>query len=202
MGIMFRTVTTLAICVMLAVPALGQTTADPSKLESGSYAVEPNHAQIVFGVSHFGFSVYHGTFSGITGQLSLDAKSPANSKLSVTIPILSVSTTVEKLTGELKDPDWFDAAKFPTATFKSTHIDVTSPTTGKITGDLTLHGVTKPVTLDATFFGAGTNPMSKKVTIGFTAKGTVKRSDFGVAKYVPLVGDDVTVQIEAPFEKE
>mgnify|MGYP000312203650 CR=1 FL=1 len=98
------------------------------------------------------------------------------------------------------DLDFLDAAKFPTATFESTKV-VATGNTAKVTGNLTLLGVTKPVVLDATFTGAGTNPMSRKATIGFHGATTIKRSDFGMAKYVPLVGDDVKIAISIAFEK-
>ena len=101
----------------------------------------------------------------------------------------------------LKSPDFFDAAKFPTASFKSTKIEVTGPSSGKITGDLTLHGVTKPVTLNASFNGGGINPMSKAYVLGFNATGTVKRSEFGISTYVPAVGDEVTLTISAEFDR-
>jgi polyisoprenoid-binding protein YceI len=120
----------------------------------------------------------------------------------VSIPVASVTTTNAKVDAELKSAAWFDAAQYPTITFRSTQVNVTSPTTAKVTGDLTFHGVTKPTTLDVTFKAVGPNPMSKKVTIGFDATGALKRSDFGQKTYVPMIGDDVTLQISAPFEKK
>ena len=114
----------------------------------------------------------------------------------------SVYTPSDKLTGELKSADWLDAAKFPAMTFTSTKIEKTGDTTAKVTGNLTLHGVTKPVTLDAKLFGVGPNPFNKKLTVGFEVTGTIKRSDFGVTKYVPMIGDDVDLNISAPFEKQ
>jgi len=149
-----------------------------------------------------GFSTWYGDFSGATGTLSLDPKKPAAAALSVTIPVASVTTTNTVLDGELKSADWFDAAKFPTISFAATKVTLTSPTTARVDGNLTFHGVTKPVSLDASFKASGTNPMSKAVTIGFEVKGHLKRSDFGVAKYVPVVGDDVDLIISAPFEKK
>jgi polyisoprenoid-binding protein YceI len=149
-----------------------------------------------------GFSTWYGDFSGATGTLTLDPKKPATAALDVSIPVASVSTTNAKLDGELKSADWFDAAKFPTISFKSTKVAPTGPTTALVTGDLTFHGVTKPVTLEATFKASGANPMSKAFTIGFEVKGKLKRSDFGVATYVPLIGDEVELIISAPFEKK
>jgi polyisoprenoid-binding protein YceI len=175
---------------------------DPAKVQAGTYALETNHARVLFAVSHMGFSTWYGDFTGATGTLTLDPKNPAAASLSVTIPVASVTTTNAVLDGELKGADWFDAAKFPTISFTSTKVTVTSPTTARVTGALTFHGVTKPVELDATYKASGTNPMSKAFTIGFEVKGSLKRSDFGVTKYVPLIGDDVTLIISAPFEKK
>ena len=110
-------------------------------------------------------------------------------------------TTDPKLDAKLKSDAFFDVAKFPKATFKSTNIELTGEGTGKLTGDLTLHGVTKPVTLDVTFNGAGTAPMTQLYVIGFDAVGTLKRSDFGIKNFVPLVGDEVKLVISCEFDR-
>ena len=105
------------------------------------------------------------------------------------------------LDGELKSADWFDAAKYPAIRFVSTKVVQTAPNKADITGDLTFHGVTKPVTLAATFVGSGDNPLSKKYTVGFDATTTLKRTDYGVKTYVPMIGDQTTLRISAAFEK-
>jgi polyisoprenoid-binding protein YceI len=174
----------------------------PSEVQSGSYAVETGHTQIGFTLSHMGFSSYSGRLNGVTGSLTLSATDPASSKLSVTVPAASFSTTSEKLDEELRGDKWFDAAKFPTITFTSTKVTVTGTGTATVAGDLTMHGVTKPVVLTAHFVGAGTNPLNKKYTVGFDVTGSVKRSDFGVTTYVPLIGDEVTLTIAGAFEKQ
>ncbi len=201
---MFRTAAAIAFAVAAFAPVASAQVADsdPGKVQAGTYTLDPNHARVLFAVSHMGFSTWYGDFSGTTGTLKLDPKNPAAAALSVTIPVASVTTTNAVLDGELKSADWFDAAKFPTISFTTTKVTVTSPTTARVTGNLTFHGVTKPVELDATYKASGTNPMSKAVTIGFEVKGSLKRSDFGVTKYVPLIGDDVTLIISAPFEKK
>ena len=189
--------------VLLASAAAAQSPAspDPATVQAGTYSLETSHARVLFAVSHMGFSTWYGDFTGATGTLVLDPKKLAGSKLDVSIPVSSVSTTNAKLDGELKGADWFDAARYPAITFKSTKVTVTGPKTAKVTGDLTFHGVTRPVTLDAAFKAAGVNPMSKAVTVGFEVKGRLKRSDFGVKTYVPLIGDEVELTISAPFEK-
>jgi polyisoprenoid-binding protein YceI len=201
---MYRTAAALAFAVAASAPVASAQVADsdPGKVQAGTYTLETNHARVLFAVSHMGFSTWYGDFTGATGTLKLDPKNPAAAALSVTIPVASVTTTNAKLDDELKSADWFDAAKFPTISFTTTKVTVTSPTTARVTGALTFHGVTKLVDLDATYKASGTNPMSKAFTIGFEVKATLKRSDFGVTKYVPLIGDDVTLIISAPFEKK
>lgn len=185
----------------LAGPALA---AGPStnltEIKSGEFTLDKSHAKIIFSTSHFGFSTYYGLFKDFDAKLNFDAKDPAKSTLAVTIDMNSVETTNPKLNEHLKSEDFFNAAKFPTATFKATKITITGKTTGTITGDLTLHGVTKPVTLDATFNGGGEN-MFKTYTLGFSAKGVIKRTEFGIKTYAPAVGDDVSLIISAEFSK-
>lgn len=173
----------------------------PAAVQAGDYKVEPNHTRVQFTVSHMGFSDWYGDFTGASGTLSLDPKAVAKAKVAITIPTASVSTTNATLDGELKDPNWFDAAKYPAITFTSTKVTQTGPRTALIAGDLTFHGVTKPVVLKASFLASGVNPLSKGYTVGFNATTALKRSDFGVKTYLPLIGDDVTLRISAAFEK-
>ncbi|MDR3511605.1 MAG: YceI family protein [Caulobacteraceae bacterium] len=174
---------------------------DPATVQPGAYAVEPNHTRVVFAVNHLGFTTYYGDFTGVSGRLDLDPASPAASKVSISIPTASVSTTNATLDGELKGADWLDAAKFPAITFTSTKVEPTGPASARITGELTLHGVSHPAVLDAKFNAAGINPLDKAYTVGFDAVAHINRSDYDVKKYVPLVGDQVDVIISAAFEK-
>ena len=174
----------------------------PAKVEAGVYKVDPNHTQVLFGVSHFGFTTYYGQFTDTAGTLDLNPAKPTASKLDVTVKTSSVAVPNAKLEGELKSAQWLDAEKFPDATFKSTNVAKTGADTATVTGDLTLHGVTKPVTLDVTYVNAGPNPLSKAYTAGFEAKGKIKRSDFGVKTFVPLVGDEVELMISGAFEHQ
>jgi polyisoprenoid-binding protein YceI len=171
----------------------------PAAVNAGAYTVEPMHTRVLFAVSHMGFTTWYGEFTNVSGTLTLAPKAVATSALDIKIPTDTVSTSNTKLDGELKSPVWFDAAQFPTIEFKATHIVKTGRDTANITGDLTFHGVTKPVTLHAAFNGAGVNPLSKQYTVGFNATGEIKRSDFGVKTYVPLIGDEVTLTISAAF---
>lgn len=171
-------------------------------VQAGAYHVEPGHTQVNFAVTHMGISPYAGWFSGASGTLFVDPARPDGAKVSITIPVASVMTTSDKLTGELKSADWFDAAKFPTATFTATSVRPTGQNAAVIQGTLTLHGVSKPVELHARLFGSAANPMSKAPSLGFVGRMVINRSDFGVSKYVPMVSDQVDLIINAAFEKD
>lgn len=199
-----RVATLAALTTLLAGPAVAQMpvpgAADLSRVAAGTYAADPAHTQVGWRLNHLGFSSYDGLFGGMTGTMTIDPARPAATTVAVTIPIGGLVTTVPALDTHLKSPDFFDAAKFPTATFTSTSVTIRGPQ-ARIAGTLTLHGVSRPVVLDARFVGAGTNPLTKKATVGFAATTTIKRSDFGMAFYVPAVGDDVALTINAAFER-
>ncbi|WP_271167637.1 YceI family protein [Hansschlegelia plantiphila] len=192
-----------AAALLLATPVLAQETpgaADPSRVSGGVYKVDPNHTQVVWSVDHMGFSTLTGMFGQMSGSLTLDPKDPSAAKLEIEAPMAGLTVTAEKFHAHLLSKELLDAGKFPSASFKSTSVAV-SGQTAKITGDLTLHGVTKPVTLDAVFQGAGVNPMSKAETVGFSATGSVKRSDFGLGAFAPVVSDELRLTIAGAFEK-
>jgi polyisoprenoid-binding protein YceI len=193
--------TTLLILVMTSAGSASPANPNPAAVTVGAYVVEPNHTRVQFSVMHLGFTHWNGDFTTVSGTLNLDPNHIDASKLDVSIPVTSVSTTNATLDGELKSADWFDAKKFPTMHFVATKVVRTSPNEATITGDLTLHGVTKPLELNATFNGAGVNPLDRHYTVGFDASGVIKRSEFGVKTYVPLVGDETTLHISAAFVK-
>lgn len=194
----------LSLALLVATPAFAQTApqlpgqADPARVVAGTYPVDTGHTQVTFTVNHFGFSAFTGQAGGATGSLTIDPKNPSAAKLDITIPTSGIVTTVKALDAHLATPDFFDAATYPTIRFVSTGV-VANGSTAKITGNLTLHGVTKPVVLDTVFVGAGDNPMSKKLNFGFAATTTIQRSAFGMDKYVPFVSDEVKIQINAAF---
>lgn len=200
----------LAACaaIVLAVPAIAQVAMPGSALPgapaaarvvAGSYKVDTNHTQVVWTLNHMGITPLSGDFAASGGSLQLDPAHPEAAKVSVDFTLGTMTTLVPAFTTHLLSPDILDAAKYPTASFVSTGVKA-SGTTAKITGNLTLHGVTKPVVLDAKFYGAGDNPRSKKLNIGFAATTTIKRSDFGIM-YGPTVADQVDLEINAAFEK-
>ncbi|MFZ2996759.1 YceI family protein [Sphingobium sp.] len=182
-------------------PMSAPGTKDVAKVTGGAYTVEPTHTQIVFAYDHMGFTNNMGVIAQPTGTLTLDKANPAASKVSIDIPVANLKTGIPALDEHLMKPDFFDAAKFPKATFVSTSVKPDGKTGAEITGNLTIKGITKPVTLDAEFYGAGANPMNKKENIGFVATGAIKRSDFGMAMAVPVVGDAVELKIIAAFVK-
>jgi polyisoprenoid-binding protein YceI len=160
-----------------------------------TYDIDGRHTQVLFTYSHFGLSNITGRFDNISGTIAYDAADPAASSVKVTIPIDAVSTGVAKLDDHLESPDFFDAAKYPTATFTSTAVTVAGEGKWTIAGDLTLHGVTRPVVLDATTNFVGPHPMSKAPAAGFDATTTIKRSEFGIDRMLPGVPDDVRIRI-------
>ena len=191
----------VALSAAALAPALAQvSTTVAAKVPAGTYAVEPYHTRILFDVSHMGFTTWYGDFTNASGVLSFDPMAPAKSALSISFPTASISTTNTKLDGELRSPMWFDAASYPTISFKSTKIVLLGHNKGEIIGDLTLHGVTRAVTLIAHFNGGGINPLDKKYTIGFDATGSLSRAAFGVKTYEPLIGDKVGLMLSGAFE--
>lgn len=185
-----NTLRTLALTAMVSTLAFSAQAAETYKLDA-------SHTAITWHVNHFGFSTPSGKFMSVDGEVTLDEKNPAASSVSVTVDVKNgINSGVPKLDEHLQKADFFDTEKFPTATFKSTKVTPTGKDTAKVEGDLTLHGVTKPVTLDVKLNKIGENMMKLK-TAGFTASTTIKRSEFGITTYVPNLGDDVKIEIES-----
>lgn len=181
-----------AAIATLAVAGAGSAHAAAEK-----YTFDPFHTNLYWQANHFGFSNPSGKFATVTGSVMLDEQNPAASKVDVTVNTGSVVTGIDLFNEHLMSDKFFNSEKFPTATFSSNKVDVTGPDTAIVTGDLTLLGVTKPVTLDVKLNKIGENPISKLKTAGFSATGVVKRSDFGITYALPGVSDDVRIAIEA-----
>jgi polyisoprenoid-binding protein YceI len=190
---MIRSALTRLALPLTLVAGLGA--AAPAFANVESYVVDKDHTHVLFEVNHMGFSTFVGQFTAFDGAFSFDREEPSKSVVEFTIDLTGISTNVPKLDEHLKSPDFFDVAQFPTATFKSTAIEVTGETTAKITGDLTLHGVTKPVTLEATLNKADKHPFFDAYVAGFSATTVITRAAFGITTYAPAVGDAVTIQI-------
>ncbi len=164
---------------------------------AAEFTLDPVHSQVMFSVSHLGYSHSHGRFADVTGTFNFDEKSPAAAKASVSVKTASLRMDDNAWEEHLKGSDFFNVTQFPEMTFKTTAVEVTGDKTAKVTGDLTLLDVTKPIVLDVTYNKGAVHPMNKKYTAGFSARGNLKRSDFGMAYGLPGIGDDVTLIIEA-----
>ncbi|HEX7855596.1 MAG TPA: YceI family protein [Sphingobium sp.] len=201
----------LALMAAAAAPIIAQMPTeapgkpDPKRVTTGTYTTDPFHTLVGWRVNHLGFNDYFGQFGDVKGTLVLDPAAPAKAKLDVTIPIASLTTVNAKLTEHLSGPDFFDAAKFPEAKFVSTSVKATG-TKAVITGNLTIKGITKPITLDARFVGAGKGfgPQGGpgKETVGFHATGKVNRADYGMGFGLPMVPDPIQLELTAAFEKQ
>lgn len=169
-----------------------------SPLYAVTYTFEPQHTQGVIRWNHLGFANPTAQFNTVEGTLEFDPADPTHSSVAVTIPLTSMSTGVPDLNDDFRSSDFFDFAKFPMATFKSRKVEKgATPDTLKVAGDLSVHGITKPVVLDVTINKIGTNPRNQVPTVGFEAMATLKRSDFGLGLYVPQVSDEIRIHITA-----
>lgn len=178
--------------------ALGLTLASVATFSMAkpvAYTIDPGHTATVFSWSHFGFSTPSANFSDIQGTITVDNEKPANSSVNVTIPVSSINTNVKALDEHIQKAEFFDVEKYPNITFKSTKVQALGKNKYKITGDLTIKGVTKPVVLDAVLNKQAVHPMTKLQTIGFNATTSFNRSAFNVGAYVPNVGNKITVNI-------
>ncbi len=209
---MRRLLAACAIVVMTSAAAISAEDKAPPPsappVPAGAYTLDKSHASLTFMVNHLGFSNYTAQFTRFDATLQFDPATPAAATVEATIDAnsLELPSPPAGFTETMKGPQWLDTAKYPTITFKSTKVEPAGGNKAKITGDFTLHGVTRPVTFDASFNGgyAG-HPMDPNARIGFSAEGTFKRSDFGIAYGVPApgttmgVGDEIKVMIEAEF---
>lgn len=183
--------------VLAAAFALAST----ASFAADAYKLDASHSQVVFSYNHLGFSTTYGVFSGFDGEISYDEANPAASTVSVSMPVTSMFTGWEKRTGHFLSPDLLNGAAGGDITFTSTSIEVTGDTTAKITGDLAMNGISKPVVLDATLNKADKHPQSGKEWLGFDATATVIRSEYGLGLAAPYVSDEVEIMISIEAEK-
>jgi polyisoprenoid-binding protein YceI len=188
---MYKKIVLASLLTLAAAPALA----------AEKYAIDVAHTTVVATWNHFGFSNQSVDFHDFDGTFDFDAADPTKSSIDITIPLATLHTGVTKLDEHIKSPDFFDAAKFPKVTFKSTKIEKSGSDSLKVTGDLNLHGVTKPVTLDVKINKIADHPMKKVPAAGFDAHTTIKRSEFGIEKYVPNVSDDIKISISMEAQK-
>lgn len=193
-----------AVIVMgSAAAALSQQsplTPNPAEVRAGAYQLDSSHGNVTWSVSHMGFSTYTGQFVNVEAELVLDPANPAASTLTASIPLTDVLTGSAGLTQHLQTADFFDTANHPVATFRSTHIAIDSedPTEADVTGQLTLRGVTRSVTMEVDFNQAG--EIMGGYRVGFDGELTIRRSDFGIDYGIPMgLGDEVELHIEGEF---
>ena len=193
-------VAVVALATSGAVVARTQATQLPAEVRAGDYRLDSAHGKITWSVDHLGFSTYKGQFVNVQAQLSLNPADPSASSLTATVPLTEVDSNSDGLDRHLKTPDFFDTANHPTATFVSRAVTVheADPTRATVVGDLTLRGVSRPVTLDVRFNRAGPS-MGNAYRAGFDATATVKRSEFGINYALPAIGDEVDLHIEGEF---
>jgi len=203
------TVVTAALISIAAAPApMNLATGKPylaaDDVPAGVYDVVSKETLVRYEVLHFGYSGYWGTFAGAVGTLAVDPKNLAATKLDVKVPIWTVETTNKELNGELFSDEFFDAETHPWMRFVSTSVVRTGDNTAKVAGTLTMHNISRPVTLDVTFIGGGPAPSGfgeNETIIGFRAEGRILRSDFGLGKYVPVVSDETRIVISSSLKK-
>lgn len=173
---------------------------DLAAAKAGVYVPDFKHRHILFSYDHQGFSTSYVRWRDWTGELKWDPADPEKSSVSVVINADKVDSGVDIFDGHLRGEKFFDTANHPTIAFKSTSLKRKGPNSGVMTGDLTIKTVTKPVTLDVVINKAAYSAQQKTSKVGFSAKGVVKRTDWGLDVAVPFVGDEVTITIEAEFE--
>jgi polyisoprenoid-binding protein YceI len=184
----------LSLCLL-------QLAASSAVLAADTFTLDPQHTYVLWHIKHFGFTTQVGKLYA-SGTLVLDKEKPQNSKVNATMQIANISTGIDELDKHLKGKLFFDAEQYPTATFVSDAVHISGKSTAKVHGMLTLHGVTKPVTLNVVLNQEGVNPISDKMTAGFSATTIIKRSDFGISTLLPGLGDEVKLDIEAEASKE
>lgn len=164
---------------------------------------DPAHSQLTFTVTHLGISDVTGTFNDFTATIHSEKEDFSDAKFELTANVASIDTRVEARDNHLKSADFFDVEKYPTITFKSTALKPNGKNKYVVTGDLTMHGITKPVTLDLTYRGTVENPMNQKQTAGFQVLGEIKRSDFQIGGSFPeaVISDVVKIKADAEFTK-
>ncbi|MGV6803688.1 MAG: YceI family protein [Ruegeria sp.] len=168
---------------------------------AGKYLLDPSHSQVVFSYNHLGFSTTTGMFSGFEGEIMFDQENPAASSVTVSMPVVEMITGWKPREDHFMSEDFFAATEDEMVTFTSTSIEVTGENTAKITGDLTLNGITKPVVLDAKLNQVGEHPMAGKPWAGFDATTTLVRSDFDLGQFAPFVSDEVAIAISIEAQK-
>jgi polyisoprenoid-binding protein YceI len=189
-------------CASLLAGVTPRPDTDLAKIPAGTYELDQSHANITFEISHMNFSNYVGRFNSFTASLEFDPKTPDASKATVSIDPNSIDTNHEVLERDLRGKNFFETETYPEITFVSDRLEITGTERGRLYGQFTLRGVTKPLVLDVTFKGGGKHPMTGSFLLGFMATGSLKRADYGMTYLIPLVGDEVTFRFNGEFVKK
>ena len=160
-----------------------------------AYRLDPTHTDVIATWSHLGFSNPSANFTQVDGTLVYDAANPGASKVEVTLPLSGLDSHVPALDKHMRSAEMFDAEKFPTISFRSTKVEAAGKDRLRVSGELTVKGVTRPAVLDVTLNGAGVHPMAKKTAVGFDATTVLKRSEFGIDYALPAVSDEIRIRI-------
>lgn len=172
---------------------------DPARVRAGTYEVDTLHTQVVWSVNHMGISILQGMFGASGGTLTIDPADPSAAELDVTFEIDQLGVTHPAFAQHLRSSDFFDVERHPTARFAATSVTSSDGNRATMAGNVTIKDRTRPVTIDVEFVGAGMNPMTEQLNIGFDGRTTIRRSDFGLGLAVPLVSDEVDIVIRAAF---
>lgn len=193
----------IALFTLSSIPASAGVSTNPQTAPKGTYKLESNHTSVLFCIKHMGISDYCGRFNTISGKIEFSGSQPAKSSATIEIDMASIDTPSDKLDEKLR-VDFLETAKFPKAFFVANSIKITGKNQGEITGALTLHGVTKPMTLTTTFNGGQVHPLANAYVIGFSAMTTIKHADFAFPDVLwkPFIGDDIKLYIESEFISE
>ncbi|GAA6166737.1 YceI family protein [Sessilibacter corallicola] len=192
----FSVMVILTGCVSWLAPHVNT---DVATLKPGEYELDDDHARLLFKISHLGLSDFVGRFNDFEASLSFDPKAPEKSSLHALVNMASLDVNNAELEEQLNGSGWLDTKSFPQAEFNSVSVSVISENTYEFVGNLNWRNVTKPVVFDLTFNGGAHNWLSGHYTIGFSATGSFKRSDFGLSSYQSLVGDEIRLEVYAEF---
>ena len=197
---------TLGLALSLIVPGCARLpTVEPqrqlSELTPGAYRLDPDHTAVLFKVSHLGLSRFVGRFNRVDAMLDFDPEAMAGARLDARVATESIDVNPPEFAATLAGPDWLDSARHPLARFRSLAVRAVDAFNLEVRGELTLRGVTRPMTLRASFNGGAFNVFSGKYTLGFRAEGVLRRSEFGLDEHLPAVGDEVELEIHAEFQR-
>jgi polyisoprenoid-binding protein YceI len=188
---------TTTSCVALTTPEIETEFGD---IKAGRYRLDKHHATLLFKVQHMGLAPYVGRFNHFDADLRIGHGRPESIELNVEIETASIDVNYPDFSDELIGPDWFDSADHPRALFRAETVEWTGENKGRVSGELTLLGVTRPLTMEIKFIGATHHVISGVYTLGFSGAATLQRSSFGLDNFIPVVGDEVSIEIHAEFQ--